>query len=312
MLNTALAVARASMEDMFDDSIKGDQSSEESNYSDDDSNSDNASEAEGNAKESNESNQEENKSDALENGNESSDESQEEETDGNDSDNDEECGASVPNEFSSPVQFEDTVDDESMDSVGNDVDEESGLGGNGNKEELVAGKYKKLLPNVTAAPATSSGVSQPLTFQPTLNAAYIGETLSALQRIGAVLQPTQTVLQPMLQPMLSSQDELKPPAATKNIPKAPANVKHMGKGKVILASRKMAVTSPYRLIVKKKQQLTRSPSTNSNKIKKQFTPGKKWVKKGKKSGKFHLVCHYSISFFFIIILMLLCVVRLLL
>jgi hypothetical protein len=67
--NRTYAAARASHEDVVDDSIKGDHSIEESNYSDDDSNGVNASEAEDNAEESNESNEEENKSEASENDN---------------------------------------------------------------------------------------------------------------------------------------------------------------------------------------------------------------------------------------------------
>jgi hypothetical protein len=60
------------------------------------------------------------------------------------------------------------------------------------------GKYKKQLPNVIAAPAASTGQLQHLNSQPTLSAALIGNILSALQRIGAGLQPTQTAVQPML------------------------------------------------------------------------------------------------------------------
>ncbi len=208
------------------------------------------------------------------------------------------------------IQFEGTDDDEGLESVGNDVEEESGLGGNGNKEELVVGKYKKQLPNVIAAPAALTGQLQHLNFQLTLNAALIGDILSALHRIGAGLQPMQTVVQPMLPA------DLKPPAVTKSIrPKAIVKVKQKAvaktkqnklkalslnmpkdKMKSFAASSKMALTTPESHKTKMSNKLTSSLSKSHKTVQKIISSGITCKTTENKSGNYLLACYISISF----------------
>ncbi len=83
-----------------------------------------------------------------------------------------------------------------MESGGNDNKEELESGENDGKEQLPpVGKIdQEQLPTVSAASAASTQQLQQFNYLLSLNAVLIGELLSALQRIGAEVQQTATVI----------------------------------------------------------------------------------------------------------------------